>query len=97
MTRRQKFDYWIEQVKTGEIDRAGLLNFLEEMKPKPYQSMAKRNCVCGAKARSNVYEWYNTKTRMLFLECDKCGRKGKEGSNYLEALRNWNNMIDDES
>ena len=95
MTRREKFDYWIEQVKTGNIDRAGLLNFLEEIKPKPYVSMSKRSCTCGAKAR-NICEWFDTKSNRIFLKCDICNKKGNPGITYPEALKNWNAMVDKE-
>ena len=95
-SKREQYEMIIEELKKLPTNSTILntITFLENNKPKPYESRKKVDCICGEKGR-NIVVWWNLKDNYWFCQCPNCDIKAEGNKKYIQAIRNWNNMIED--
>ena len=78
----------VMQERVDAVDEAiRLLRKLKEQKR--YESRAMLPCVCGSKRRGHRYGRGEEQ-----LVCDRCGLAAPAGKTGIQAIRNWNAMIE---
>ena len=95
-SKREQYEKVIEELKKLPPNDVifNTIMFLEDNKPKPYESRKKVDCICGEKWR-NITVWWRVNDRHWFCECPNCGIKSEGNKKRNQAIKNWNNMIQD--
>ena len=93
MTKIQEWEKMIDKVNNDTASKIEILRFLETNKPKPKESKKKQPCICGSR---DIKVWWHMTEHKFLCQCEKCERQAPGARTEIQAIRNWNEMMEKE-